>query len=163
MFLRRKFPEIMKKVSTQEKLPGNPGSVAKTKEEIPCGGSQRPEWPAGPLPGSYGFQVIAPLKFLHDPGERKAGRVGPRRMFRMPKASRAIRMQTAFCSNQQSTSESGRSLTVQPKASARASAIRMALYASLHWPTSRMRGRPVPGTVPEADRSAGIFRRQGSE
>ena len=54
-------------------------------------------------------------------------------------------MQTAFCSNQQSTSESGRSLTVQPKASASASAIRMALYASLHWPTSRRRGQASAG------------------
>ena len=36
------IPRNYEKVSTQEKLPGNPGSIAETKEEIPCGGSQRP-------------------------------------------------------------------------------------------------------------------------
>ena len=45
-------------------------------------------------------------KMRTTPGERKAGRVGPSRMFWMPSASSAMRMQTAFCSNQQSTSES---------------------------------------------------------
>lgn len=60
-------------------------------------------------------------------GERNGGRVGPSRMFRMPSASSAMRMHTAFCSNQHSTSERGRSLTPQPKASASANAMRMAL------------------------------------
>ena len=51
----------------------------------------------------------------------------PRQIFLMPKASSVSRIHTAFCSYQVSTSVSGRSLTVQPKASARASAIWTAL------------------------------------
>ncbi len=49
-------------------------------------------------------------------------------MFWMPSASSAMRMQTAFCSNQQSTSESGRSLTP-------------------HWNASAQRQRDLNGAV----------------
>lgn len=51
-------------------------------------------------------------------------------------------MQTAFCSYHERTRVRGRSLTVQSNASLSAKAILMALYASLHWPQSKMRGRP---------------------
>ena len=56
-------------------------------------------------------------------GETNAGRVGPRRIFLMPKYSRVSRMHTAFCSYQESTMDSGKSFTPQPNASASATAI----------------------------------------
>ena len=74
-----------------------------------------------------GWRSYFSCKTAATPGERKAGRVGPRRMPRMPSASKAISTQTAFCSNQQRMMERGSSLTEQSKASARPSAIRMAL------------------------------------
>ena len=49
-------------------------------------------------------------------------------------------MQTAFLSYHERTRVRGRSLTVQSNASLSAKAILMALYASLHWPQSKMRG-----------------------
>ena len=59
------------------------------------------------------------------------GSVGPRRIFLMPRYSSVYssvsRMHTAFCSYQESTMDSGRSFTPQPKASPRATAIWMAL------------------------------------
>ena len=48
-------------------------------------------------------------------------------VYKRQRCSSVSRMQTAFCSYQLSTIESGSSLTVQPKASASASAIWMAL------------------------------------
>ena len=45
-----------------------------------------------------------------------AGSVGPRRIFLMPRYSSVSRMHTAFCSYQESTMDSGRSFTPQPKA-----------------------------------------------
>ncbi len=57
-------------------------------------------------------------------------------------------MQTAFCSYHDRTSVSGRSFTEQPKASASASAILIALYASLHCPQSSILG--IPSIVPRS-------------
>ena len=51
-------------------------------------------------------------------------------------------MQTAFCSYHERTRVKGRSLTPQSKAFAKATATWIALYASLHWPISMMRGKP---------------------
>ena len=58
-------------------------------------------------------------------GVRKAGRVGPRRMLRTPSAISVSSTATAFCSNQEITSDSGNSLTPQLKAPA--SAVAMAI------------------------------------
>ena len=44
---------------------------------------------------------------LSTPGVTKAGRLGPSRMFLMPRCSSVSRMATAFCSYQVSTSDSG--------------------------------------------------------
>ena len=60
-------------------------------------------------------------------GERNAGSVGPSRMFLIPRCRSVSRMQTAFCSYQDSTMESGRSLIPHPNASARAAATLIAL------------------------------------
>ena len=76
---------------------------------------------------AMGLRPYRSCRVRTTPGERNGGRVGPSRMFRMPSASSAMRMHTAFCSNHHSTSERGRSLTPQPKASASANAMRMAL------------------------------------
>ena len=52
-------------------------------------------------------------------GERNAGREGPRRIFFIPRYNSVKRMQTAFCSYQESTKESGSSFTEHPNASGR--------------------------------------------
>lgn len=52
-------------------------------------------------------------------GERNAGREGPRRIFFIPRCNSVKRMQTAFCSYQESTKESGSSFTEHPNASGR--------------------------------------------
>ncbi|MOA41239.1 hypothetical protein D3C78_1631810 [compost metagenome] len=59
-------------------------------------------------------------------GVRKAGAVGPVRMSFTPSASRVSRMTMAFCSNQESTRVSGRSLTPHSNASESARASWMA-------------------------------------
>lgn len=53
-------------------------------------------------------------------GVMNAGRLGPMRMSLMPRYSSESRMATAFCSYQESTIESGKSLICTLKASAKA-------------------------------------------
>ncbi len=67
------------------------------------------------------------LKFststLSTAGVTNAGRLGPRRMFLMPRWSSVSRIATAFCSYHDRISDSGRSLTPISNASASATAI----------------------------------------
>ena len=74
--------------------------------------------------------------------EKNAGIVGPRYIPFIPRESSVISMHTAFCSYHESTRVRGSSFTEQPNASARARATCIALYESLHWPTSRILGIP---------------------
>ena len=79
------------------------------------------------LRSSAGVEIGAMLNFstrtFRTAAETKAGRVGPRRMFLMPRCKRVRRMATAFCSYQLRIMERGKSLTPQSKALARARAI----------------------------------------
>ena len=62
-------------------------------------------------------------KIFNTLGEIKAGKVGPSLMLLTPRYNSVSSMQTAFCSYQESTIDSGNSLTEQPKASASTKAI----------------------------------------
>lgn len=92
--------------------------------------------------------VVVFTSISSTPGETNAGRVGPRKIFFIPRYKSVSSMQTAFCSYHDRTSVSGRSFTEQPKASASASAILIALYASLHCPQSSILG--MPSIVPRS-------------
>jgi hypothetical protein len=59
--------------------------------------------------------------------DTNAGRVGPRKMFLIPRWSKDRSTQTAFCSYQDKMIERGRSFTPQWNASASAVATTMAL------------------------------------
>jgi hypothetical protein len=72
-------------------------------------------------------------------GVRKAGNLGPNRMFLMPRWSNASRIVTAFCSYQLTIRDNGRSLTSHSNAFAKALATWIAEWA---WLT--VRGRDVP-------------------
>ena len=63
-------------------------------------------------------------------------------MFLIPRCKSVSRIQTAFCSYQERTKESGSSFTEHPNASASATATWIAPYASLHCPISISRGSP---------------------
>ena len=88
-------------------------------------------------------------------GVRNAGRMGPMRMFWIPRCSIVSRTATAFCSNHDRVIDSGRELMSVWRASASADATTMAPYESLHWPMSSRRGRPVEPSVP----SSWLFKR----
>ena len=69
-------------------------------------------------------------------------------MFLMPRLNRASRSATAFCSYHETIKDNGRPFTSVPNASARALAIRIAEYTSLHCQISRSLGSPA--TVPKS-------------
>lgn len=73
-----------------------------------------------------GFMLYFSTRTFSTFGLMNAGRLGPRRIFCIPRCSRVSSIATAFCSYQDTTSESGKSFTPQLNASARAVAILMA-------------------------------------
>ncbi len=70
-------------------------------------------------------------------------------MFLIPIDNNVNKIHTAFCSYHESIIDNGKSFTPHSKASAKANAILIAEYASLHWPTSNSLGRPA--TVPKSN------------
>lgn len=73
-----------------------------------------------------GFMLNRSTRTFNTLGEINTGRVGPKRIFFIPKESKVSKIHTAFCSYQERTSDNGKSLTLHLNAFAKEIAILMA-------------------------------------
>ena len=82
-------------------------------------------------------------KYCKTFGLINAGSEGPRYIPLIPNDNKANKSATAFCSYQDKIIDNGKLFTLVSNASANASAILTAEYASLHCPTSNNLGNPA--------------------
>jgi len=99
---------------------------------------------------SHGTRLYLFDRASNTVGVRKAGSTGPMRILRMPRCNIVRRTAMAFCSNHDKVIDNGKELMSVFRALASAVATTTAPYASLHWPMSRRRGKPVEPSVPNS-------------